>query len=129
MRIRRVAAGEDLHSLVEFRLSANDVVRYELTPGLQILEPVDVPIPGDSSRQLKILRVSWDRAADRFVINLEGCSGNKYTLELLTPRKPARVEGAQWEGSENGGKLIIEFPSGSQVYVHRTVTMHMTNGN
>ncbi len=125
----RVIAGEDVHSMVEFTLSANDVVRYELTPGLQILEPVDVPIPGDSSRQLKILRVSWDRAADRFVIDVEGRSGNKYTLELLTPRKPVRVEGAQWEASEHGGKLIIDFPSGSQVYVHHTVTLHMTNGN
>lgn len=119
------AYGEDLHCSVEFQLSGNDVVLYELTPGLQILEPMDAAVPGDSNRQLKVLRVSWDRERDRYTIDLEGHSGNSYSLEARTPRKPARVDGARWAGLETNGALLIEFPSSPQEYMRRTVALEM----
>ncbi len=115
--------GEDVHCSVEFKLTGRDEVYFGLIPGLQILEPADVPDPGDSSQQLKILRVSWDRAAGQYTLDLEGRSGRTYPLELRTPRKPMKVDGARWEGSDISGVLKVEFPPASQQYVRRTVTI------
>jgi hypothetical protein len=117
--------GEDLHGSIDFALTGNDVVRIELTPGLQVLEPVDAPSPGDSTQQLKILRIFWDRNNDRYAIDLEGRSGRSYLLEARLPRKPVRIDGGAWSGSDTGGTLKIEFPSASEDYVRRTVTIGM----
>jgi hypothetical protein len=119
--------GEDVHSGIKFVLTGDDVVRYELTPGLQVLEPLDLPLPGDTTRQLKIIRVAWDRTRDRYTIDLEGRSGSSYTLEVLTPRKPSLVEGARWDGAETGGTLTVEFPAAASKYVRRQVILQMPN--
>ena len=123
----RTADGEDVHGEVGFLLAGSDEVRYELSPGLQIMEPAGTPAPGDESTQLKILHVAWDRAADRYRIELEGRSGRSYSLEARAPRRPARVEGARWDGSGADGSLTIDFPAAAQAYVRRTVAVHMTN--
>lgn len=122
-------SGEDLHCIVEFMLTGSDVVRFELTPGLKVLEPLADPEPGGSTEQLKILRLSWDRTQDLYTIDLEGRSGRAYSLEVRTPRKPSKIEGAAWEGAETAGKLRIEFPSAPREYVRRTVTIQMTGRN
>jgi hypothetical protein len=119
--------GEDVHSGIKFVLTGDDVVRYELTPGLQVLEPLDLPLPGDTTRQLKITCVAWDRTRDRYTIDLEGRSGSSYTLEVLTPRKPSLVEGARWDGAETGGTLTVEFPAAASKYVRRQVILQMPN--
>jgi hypothetical protein len=120
-------SGEDVHSGIEFMLTGDDVVHYELTPGLQVLEPLDLPSPGDTTRQLKIIRVAWDRTRDRYTIDLEGRSGSSYALQVLAPRKPSLVAGAKWDGAETGGTLMVEFPAAAGEYVRRQVTLQMTN--
>lgn len=117
--------GGDLHCSVEFPLTGDDTVLYELTPGLQILEPINAPVPGDRPAQLKILRISWDADTDRYSIDLEGRSGKSYALEVRTARKPLKIEGAAWTGTETAGTLTIDFPESSQDYVRRTVLVAM----
>jgi glycogen debranching enzyme len=119
--------GEDVHCRIEFQLTGSDVIVFELTPGLQILEPMTAPIPGDRNKQLKILHVSWERERDRYTMDLEGLGGSSYSLQMRMPRKPAKVEGARWEGLEVDGVMTIEFPAASQGYVRRTVILQMTN--
>ena len=116
---------EDLHCDLGFPLSGKDEVRFELIPGLRIVEPDDAPLPGDPSRQLRILHVSWDRNQDRYSIEVEGRSGSTYALEVNTPRKPARVEGAIWRGTETAGTLTIAFPAAAQEYTRRTIVVGM----
>lgn len=115
----------DPHGTVEFALTGNDTVRFQLSPGVQVLEPMDAPAPGDPTRQLKILRIFWDQNSDQTAIELEGRSGESYMLEVRTPRKPARIAGARWEGSETAGILRIDFPPGPQDYVRQTVMLAM----
>ncbi len=119
--------GEDTHCSVDFQLTGRDELYFGLIPGLQVLEPVQAPEPGDPSQQLKILRVSWERASGQYTIDLEGRSGRTYLLELRTPRKPAKVEGARWDGSDINGVLNVAFPAASQRYVRRTVTIQLAN--
>ena len=116
---------EDLHCLLNFPLGGNDEVRFEMVPGLRILEPDAATAPGDPTRQLKLLHVSWDRNLDRYSIEVEGRSGSAYALEVHTPRRPAGVEGASWKGTGTTGTLTIEFPSGSQEYTRRTILVDM----
>jgi len=124
----RDAAGEDdVHPGIEFMMSGDDVIRYQLMPGLQIMEPANPPLPGDPARHLKIIRAAWDRTRDRYTIDLEGRSGSSYPLSLLIPRKPSLVEGGKWEGTETGGTLIIEFLAAAGAYGRRQVILHMTN--
>lgn len=118
--------GEDVHCNVDFQLSGHDEVYFGLMPGLQVLEPMDAPDPGDASQQLKILRISGDRAGGQYTLELEGHSGRAYVLEMRTPRKIAKVEGARWDGSDIGGALNVEFPPAPQRYVRRTVTIQLT---
>jgi glycogen debranching enzyme len=118
--------GEDLHCRVEFPLTGNDLVFFELTPGLQILEPLAAPVPGITTSQLKILRVSWDRSRDLYSLEVEGLGGASYTLQARVPRQPAKVEGARWEGLETEGFLAIDFPSAPAGHARRTVTLQMS---
>jgi hypothetical protein len=117
--------GEDVHSRVELMLTGNDVVLFDLIPGLQILEPMESVTPGDANRQMKIIRVAWDRGRDRYTIELEGLSGNAHAIEVRAPRKPARIEGARWDGLDADGVLAVEFPAGARGYVRRTVILEM----
>ena len=110
---------------VSFPLTGDDVVRFELSPGLQILETVDRPAPGDPTKSLKILDVSWDRGSDRYTIEVEGLGGKAYSLDLRVPRRPVRVAGAAWSGSDTSGSLKLEFPPGSTEYVRRSVVLNM----
>ncbi len=119
--------GEDVHSRTEFLLTGNDTVIFELTPGLQILEPMDTLIPGDTNTHMKIIHVLWQRESDRYSLEVEGRSGSTCALEVRMPRKPAKVDGARWDGLETDGVLTIEFPVAGQAYVRRTVTLLMTN--
>jgi hypothetical protein len=123
------APGDDLHAAIEFPLSGNDQVRYELTPGLRVVEPADAPLPGGSSGQLKILRLDWDRAADVYTLVLEGRAGRSYALEVLAPGKPVRVEGATWEGEAASGRLRIEFPASPAPWSSRTIRIPMRQGS
>jgi glycogen debranching enzyme len=117
--------GEDVHCRIEFLLTGNDTIVFELTPGLQILEPMDAPIPGDANRHMKIIRVGWERESDRYALELEGRSGSTYALEVRLPRKLDKIDGARWDGLETNGVLTIEFPAVSQAYARRTVTLVM----
>jgi len=121
----RVEEGEDLHCTVEFPLTGNDTVIMELAPGLRIVEPEDPPLPGDASRNLRILRSAWDRDAGRYTIVIEGRGGGNYELEVRVPREPVRVEGAVWAPSAGGGRLAFSFPEASGEYVRSTVTLQM----
>jgi glycogen debranching enzyme len=123
----RETYGEDLHSSIGFPLTGDDAVRFELTPGLQIVEPLAAPTPGEMTRQMKIIHVAWERARDRYTIDVEGCSGHAY-VEVRTPRKPFSVEGAKWDASETGGILTLDFSAAGGAYVRRTITIHMTGG-
>jgi hypothetical protein len=122
-----VSGEADVHSGIEFMLSGEDVIRYQLTPGLQVVGPMDLPLPGDPTRQLRIIRVAWDRIRDRYTIELEGRSGSSYALGLLIPRKPSLVEGAKWEGTGTGGTLTVDFPAAAGEYSRRPVILQMTN--
>jgi hypothetical protein len=114
-----------VHCRIEFLLTGNDTIVFELTPGLQILEPMDAPIPGDANRHMKIIRVGWERESDRYALELEGRSGSTYALEVRLPRKLDKIDGARWDGLETNGVLTIEFPAVSQAYARRTVTLVM----
>jgi hypothetical protein len=117
--------GEDLHTRIEFPLSGNDSIVIEVAPGLQLLEPAGLPIPGDLNRQAKIIRIAWDRERDRYTLEFEGHGGSSETFLLRMPGRPASVEGARWDGLDADGGLYVEFPGGSPGYVRRTVTIQM----
>jgi hypothetical protein len=125
----RSDCGEALDCPVQFLLTGNDEVRFELSPGLQVLEPLADPKPGDHTDQLKIIRISSDHAHALYTIDLEGRSSQAYSLEVRLPRKPSKIEGAAWEGDATAGKLKIEFPSAPVEYARRTVTIQFTDRN
>jgi len=124
--VRRISVnGEEIHDNVDFPLIANDVVRYELTPGLRILQPSGAPSPGDAPSHLKVIGASWDQNRDRYTIEIEGLAGRSYSLEVRMPHAPAKVEGAAWSGSGDRGRLAVDFPSGAGQYTHRSIAIEM----
>ncbi len=118
--------GEDTHCRLSLPLSGNDEIRVRLTPGLRLVEPRRVALPGDVSSGIRILRVAWEAERGRFALALEGRAGRDYELQAILERLPERVEGGEWQGSAASGRLKIGFPPGSDSYVQKTVFLEMS---
>jgi hypothetical protein len=116
-----VQEGEDVHCELEARLSGKDEIRISLVPGLRIMEPLEPAAIGERPRQLKIVRVRWDRGSACYTLDLEGRSGVSSRLQISLPARPAAVEGAAWSGTAESGSLQISFPSSAAEYSARTV--------
>jgi hypothetical protein len=117
--------GEDVHCPVTMVLSGVDEVRYELEPGLRILEPMDSPSAGETPSSVRILSHGFDPASGRHTIVMQGRSGRNYAVAVQSARKPVSVQGASWV--ENGAvtALSVEFPAGAADYSTQTVQISM----
>jgi len=119
--------GSDTHSEVEFLLSGSDEVRFDLSPGLQVIEPMFAPASGDRTNQLKILRVSCESGRNRYTLEVQGRAGKSYSLALRPPAKPSKVAGAEWKGNGDIGTLVIDFQPGSGEYARRSVAIEFAS--
>jgi hypothetical protein len=116
---------EDVHCPVMLPLSGDDEVRIDFVPGLRILEPMTSPTPGARSSTLKVVNVQWDRASERYTLDLEGLSGRKYGLEIRVPHRPVQIDGAAWSGGETEGTLAVDFPTAATEYSAHRVRISM----
>jgi len=109
----------DAHCSVSVTLTGNDVICYDLTPGLRVMEPADDPSPGERTSALKIIRLLYDAESDSYTLDAEGRSGRAYSLRAVLPGASASVEGATLQGET----LTVEFPSSAQEYVPARVVI------
>lgn len=116
---------EDVHCDLSLQPTGDDEIRVTLSPGLRILEPALITLPGDSTGAIKILRVAWEPERKTYTLELEGRAGMNYALHVKSGQKPARVVGATWEGSASDGILKVGFPRASGPYSSTTVRLDM----
>jgi glycogen debranching enzyme len=116
---------DDVHCPVLVMLTGQDDIRYNIEPGLRILEPLETPLPGDRSSAVKVIRICFDAKSGRYTLLLQGRSGRKYSLAIQSAGKPVSVDGGTWVEQGKETRLVVEFPPGEQEYVSRTVQIAM----
>ncbi len=119
----QVSTEEDTHCEVAFPLTGNDEVRFNLIPGLRLIEPEGKATPGERSAHVRIINLRWDASRGRYVVSLEGRSGRPYRLRVLIPRVPVSIDGAKSEGAGNERTLVVDFPPSPSEYSAITISI------
>lgn len=111
-----------LNPSLSFRLDGGMEIVLEHTGGVGVVPAIPRPVPGDSSRNYRIVKTSLDGKA--YTMVLEGKGGTKASVELRTFDQPVTGYGNVKTGKEAGkGRhlLEVEFPLGKAPFVRQTV--------
>jgi glycogen debranching enzyme len=118
--------GQDQH--LPLRLAVQEgsnalVIRVKNDFGLAVSN--DLPPLGSASRSLRVVSESWNATRDQLTVELSGVPARQYELAVWNPQQIRSVEGAVFTKSDTLGKVVVQFPEGSdESYVHRSVILH-----
>ncbi len=124
VRFKTEAGGDqDLHCSVAMELGRHTEISLDYEAGIQIDAPLTSPLPGDTSRGLKILSTHGD--GSRFTALLEGLAGETYRLRAWTPLRLEGVTGGTVVDPES--KIIeVSFPaSNERTFAGRTLEIRL----
>jgi hypothetical protein len=100
---------EDLHYLITAKTGVNrrSLIEMDYERGIELDTLVGAPLPGDISRNLRILSVRNE--GGRVIAELEGLSGRTYAVRLWTALPIAAVKGGRLVESEPKS-VEVSFP-------------------
>ncbi len=73
--------------------SGRRTIEIKHTPGLAVMPLDEEPQPGDTSRNLRIIRAGFDQGEWRMTV--EGLPGREYRMNVYTDRIPQTITGAE----------------------------------
>jgi len=126
MPFKMLPNSEDQH--LPLRLAVHEgsntlMIRVKNDFGLAISS--DLPPLGSTSRNLRVVSESWNATRDQLTVEVSGVPGGQYELAVWNPQQISSVEGATFTKSGALGKVVIQFPEGTDgSYVHHEVILH-----
>jgi hypothetical protein len=119
-KFRVDASAADEHVVVEIRSAGHPVktmIRLHDDFGLSM--PIELPLPGEPSRNIKAISETWSSSRDQVVLEFAGLAGHTYEVPVRGNAAIRTVTGAQLAN----GNLQVRFPGGSTGYSHTRVTV------
>ena len=124
--------GEDMHIATRFTpSSAVTTVQIHVSNDFGIAYSSTLPLPGESSQNLKIVSETWAANKSELTLQISGLPGKQYELYVSDPSGIAGVNGAELIKDEHGdSRLSVILPGGeSASYVHGKIEIRFsTNG-
>ncbi|MDP9159850.1 MAG: hypothetical protein M3O09_06420 [Acidobacteriota bacterium] len=112
--------GEDQHIVTKFTVSSpNTAVQIRVNNDFGIAYSPTLPLPGESSQNLKIVSESWSANKNELTLQLAGIPGKQYELALSDAAQVVALDGAELVKDEHGNaRLQVKLSGEGPSYVH-----------
>ena len=83
-----------------------------------------LPALGSASQGLRVLSETWNSNRSQLTLSMSGRAGKTYELAVWNPSQVTSVKGGKLgEVRQDQASLAIEFPPGSESYMHQDVVL------